>query len=67
MSAAAWTVRDPLDSESEDTDDTTDQYMAENEQIQERYLKVEQAMHDLRENLESSLAELVCIKLDHTE
>ncbi len=57
MSAAAWTVREPLDSESEDNGDTVDQYTTEYELVQQRYSKVEQSMKHLRETLESSLAE----------
>ena len=58
LSAAAWMVREPVDSECEDEEgEGRDECFQENERVQQRYLDIERGLKNLREELESSLAE----------
>ena len=59
LSVAAWMVREPIDSEAEEEEEEEedDECVKENDLAQQRYQVVEKALRDLREELESSLAE----------
>ena len=57
LSVAAWMVREPIDSEAEEEEEEDDECVKENDLVQQRYQVVEKALRDLREELESSLAE----------
>jgi DNA repair exonuclease SbcCD ATPase subunit len=65
MSVAAWTVREPTDSEGEeevggasnDEGGVVDECVREKEKVQERYESVQENLRLLRTELESSLAE----------
>ena len=61
LAAAAWAVKEPIDSEDEGAESvgeaTTDLCASQNTAVQERYSVIERAMRNMRETLESSLAE----------
>ena len=61
MSVAAWSVREPTDSEREEEEGggagEEDECVKEKEAVQERYEHVQESLRLLCEELESSLAE----------
>ena len=67
MAVAAWSVREPTDSEEEEVGVAggeevgvaggEDQCVKEKDAVQERYEQVQESLRQLREELESSLAE----------
>ncbi len=61
IAAAAWAVKEPIDSEDEGAESvggaTTDLCVSQSTSVQERYSVIESAMRNMRETLESSLAE----------
>ena len=57
MTVAAWSVREPTDSEAEEEEGGEDECVIEKEKAQKRYEAIQESLRSLREELESSLAE----------